>query len=273
VLGLAKARQVSVEGGNDGALVTEVDLDLTEVLALLQEMGGVGVTKRMDVRVLADAAGFEAETERALEGGAAQGLGGGGCAMAALAFGGKEQGRMPMTFPLFAQEQERAPRQGHVAVLVAFAGPDVQEHPSGVNVADFQAQAFAQTQAAGVDGGEASAMIQGAHRGEHPAHFGGGEDYGEFELRVGPNQFQFVRPLAFEGFLPEDLDGADGLRAGLAGDLLVDFEMDAILTNLLGRDQVRGFANKLAELSDTGVVGLFGTGTNRQQFEVIGEGI
>jgi hypothetical protein len=130
-----------------------------------------------------------------------------------------------------------------------------------------------QTQAAGVDGGEASAMIQGAHRGEHPAHFGGGEDYGEFELRVGPNQFQFVRPLAFEGFLPEDLDGADGLRAGLAGDLLVDFEMDAILTNLLGRDQVRGFANKLAELSDTGVVGLFGTGTNRQQFEVIGEGI
>jgi hypothetical protein len=157
--------------------------------------------------------------------------------------------------------------------MVAFAGADVQEHPSGVNVADFQAQAFAEAQAAGVDGGEANAMIQGVHRREHPAHFGGGEDDGQLELGIGANQFQFVRPLAFEGFLPEDLDGADGLRAGLAGDLLVDFEMDAILTNLFGGDQVGGFAHELAELSDTGVVGLFGALTHRQELEVIGEGI
>jgi hypothetical protein len=82
-----------------------------------------------------------------------------------------------------------------------------------------------------------------------------------------------IRSQLFEGFLPEDLDGADGLRAGLAGDLLVDFEMDAILTNLLGRDQIGGLADKLAELSDTGVVGLFGALTHGQELEVIGEGI
>jgi hypothetical protein len=273
VLGLAEARQVGVEGGDDGTLVTEVDLDLAEVLALLQEVGCIRVPKRMDMRGLADAAGFEREAKGALEGGAAEGFGGGLGALATLALGGKEQRRMFMAFPLFAQEQERAHRQGHVAVLVAFAGADVQEHPSGVNVGDFQAQTFAQAQATGVDGGEANAMIQGGHRGEHPAHFGGGEDHGQLELGIGANQFQFVRPLALEGFLPEDLDGADGLRAGLAGDLLVDLEMDAILTNLLGRNQIGGFAHELGELSDTGVVGLLGALTHRQKLEVIGEGI
>ena len=143
----------------------------------------------------------------------------------------------------------------------------------GIGLADFQAQALAQTQAAGVDGGEASAMIQGAHRREHAAHFGGGEDDGQFELGIGPNQFQFVGPLAFEGFFPEELDGADGLRAGLAGDLLVSFKMDAILADLLGRDQIRRFACELAELADTSVAGLFGALTHRQELEVVGEGI
>ena len=49
--------------------------------------------------------------------------------------------------------------------------------------------------------------------------------------------------------------------------------MDAILTNLLGRDQIGGLADKLAELSDTGVVGLFGALTHGQELEVISEGI
>jgi hypothetical protein len=60
--------------------------------------------------------------------------------------------RTPLALRPSAQEQERAHRQGHVAILVvALAGADVQEHPSGVNVGDFQAQTFAQAQATGVD--------------------------------------------------------------------------------------------------------------------------
>ena len=273
MLGLAEARQVGIDGSDDGTLVAKVDLDLAEVLALLQEVSGVRVPQRMDVRGLADAAGFEPKAEGALERGAAKGFGGGRCALATLAIGGKEQRGMPMGFPLFTQEQERAHRQGDVAILVAFARADVQEHPLRVDVADLQAQAFAQAQPTGVNGRETRAMILGGHRGEYPAHLGGGEDHGQLELGIGANQFQLVGPLAFEGFLPEDLDGADGLRAGLAGDLLVDLEMDAILTNLLGGDQVGGFAQELAELSDTGVVSLFGALTDGQELEVVGEGI
>jgi hypothetical protein len=45
-----------------------------------------------------------------------------------------------------------------------------------------------------------------------------------------------MRPDAVEGFLPEDLEGADGLGGSLAGDLLDGFEVDAILAELLGAD-------------------------------------
>ena len=61
-----------------------------------------------------------------------------------------------------------------------------------------------------------------------------------------------------ESFFPEQFDGADGLRAGLASDLLVGLEMDAILADLFGAKQLGGFAVKLTELTDARVIGRFG---------------
>jgi hypothetical protein len=76
-----------------------------------------------------------------------------------------------------------------------------------------------------------------------------------------------------EGLFPEDLDGADGLGAGLAGDFLVLLKMDAILAEVFGRKQVGGFTIMLTELTDAGVIGLFGARADRQELQVIGEGI
>ena len=80
-----------------------------------------------------------------------------------------------------------------------------------------------------------------------------------------------MRPGTFEGFFPEQLDGADGLGAGLAGDVLVALEIDAVLTDVLGREQVGRFAVELTELADAGVVSLFGTRADGQEFEIVGE--
>lgn len=218
--------------------MAQVDLDLAKVLALLQQMGGVGVTQGMDVGVLLHAAGFEAEAEGALQRGAAHRLDSGGCALAAVTFGREEQGRMTMSLPLLAQEMEGALGQRHVTVLIAFAAADVQEHAFGVDVADLKPEALAQTQAAGIDGDQSNAMIQERHVDEDLAHFSGREDDREFELRIGADQFDFVGPDAFESFLPEDFEGADGLGGSLAGNLLNRLEMDAILADLLGGDQL-----------------------------------
>jgi len=49
-------------------------------------------------------------------------------------------------------------------------------------------------------------------------------------------------------------------------------EMDAVLAEVFGREQVRGLVVMLAELADTSVVGLFGARADGQELEVIGEG-
>jgi len=90
--------------------------------------------------------------------------------------------------------------QGHIAVALALAGPDVEEHPLGIDV----------------------------------AHFGRGQDDGQLEARVGPNQFDLGGPKTAQGFFPEELDGADGLGGGLAGDLLLALEKDEVLAQFLG---------------------------------------
>ena len=75
-----------------------------------------------------------------------------------------------------------------------------------------------------------------------------------------------------KGLFPKQLDGADGLSAGLAGDFLVCLQMDAILPDVFGTEQLWRLQVKLAELPDTGVIGLFGAGANGQQLQVVGVG-
>ena len=271
MLGLAQAGQVGVNGGDDGTLVAEVDLDLAQVLALFQQVGGVTVAQGVNVRVLFDAAGQEGQTEGALEGGAAQGFGGGGGALAGMTPGRKEQRGMTVRFPKLAQEQERALGQRDVTILIALALADVNEHALGINVADFQTQGFAQTQAAGINEDQTDPMVQGGDGGEDAAGFGGGKDDGEFELGIGADQFEFGGPDALEGFLPEQFEGADDLGGGLAGDLLDGLEVDAILAELLGGDQVGGFGMELGELAQAGEVSLFSARGDGEKRQIVGE--
>jgi len=273
MLGLAQARQVRVNGGDERAFVAEVDLDLAEVLALLEQMRGVRMSQGVNVRGLFDAAGLQREPEGALQRGATHGFRGRGGALSAVTFGGKEERGMTVGFPLLAQQPQGAFGQGHVTIVVALAGADVQEHPFGINVADGQREPFAQAQAAGVNEAQTNAMVQGRHRGQNAAHFGRREHDRQFELGIGAGQFQFVGPDAFEGLLPEELEGADDLGGSLAGDFLFGLEMDAVLAELLGRNQVGRFGVELTELAEAGKVGLFGAGADGQELEVVGEGI
>jgi hypothetical protein len=82
-----------------------------------------------------------------------------------------------------------------------------------------------------------------------------------------------VGPVAVEGFFPEELERANDLGAGLAGDPLVRFEMNAILAELLGGDQFGRLGVMLTELTDTGQISAAGAGAERQEREVIGEEI
>ena len=94
-----------------------------------------------------------------------------------------------------------------------------------------------------------------------------------FTWRIGAGQFQFVGPLAFNGFFPEEFDRADGLGRGLARGLLFGFKVNEVLADLFGGEQIgRRVVGELGELADTGVVSLFGAWADGQELEVIGEG-
>lgn len=273
MLGLTKAGQVGVEGGDGRAAVAEVVLDLAEVLAAFEQVRGVRVTQGVNVRVFLDAAGAEGQAEGALQGRAAHRLAGGGGAQAVVAFAWEQERRMAMSFPEFAQELEGALRQRDVTIGVALAAADVQEHALGVDVADLKIQAFAQAQAAGVDQAQGDPMIQGRDLGENAAHFAGGEDDGQLELGLGADQNQFVRPLSAQGFLPKEFDGTNGLSGGLAGDFLDRLEVDEVLAELFGGEEIGSLAVMLADLDETSVVSLLGALGQGQKGQVIGEGV
>ena len=78
-----------------------------------------------------------------------------------MPFGREEPLRVTMGFPLFPEQLEGPFGQGDVAVARAFAGADVQEHALGIDVGNLQMQTFAQAQAAGINGGQANAVIEG----------------------------------------------------------------------------------------------------------------
>lgn len=143
MLGFAEAGQVGVDGGDDGAFVAEVDLDLTEVLALFEKVGGVGMAQGMDMGCFFDAAGVQSEPESALQSGAIDRLGGGACAQATVTLGGKEPLGMAMGLPLLAEQLQSALGQGHVTIAIAFAGADVKEHAFTVDVGNLDVQALA----------------------------------------------------------------------------------------------------------------------------------
>ena len=138
MLSFAETGQVSVDSCDGGALVAKVDLDLTEVLALLQQMGRVGMAKAVNVRALLDSAGTQGQAESSLERGAIQRFGGGGGALAAVAFGREKSAPMPMSLPLFSEQVQGALRQGDIAVGIAFARANVQEHALGIHIGTWR---------------------------------------------------------------------------------------------------------------------------------------
>ena len=167
---------------------------------------------------------------------------------------------------------KRALGQGDITITIAFAGADVHEHPLGIDVFDLQAQALPQSQATRVYCGQGRAVIRQFHLREDETDFGTGEDDGKFELGIGADQFDLGGPGAAQGFFPEELEGADGLGGGLAGDFLVALQEDEVLAQFLGGYGLRGLMIMIGELARAVPISVAGAVADGAEFEVVGEG-
>ena len=180
---------------------------------------------------------------------------------------------MSVGAPELAQQFEGALRQGHVTVAIAFAGPDVEEPALGVDVADFQLEGFAQTQAAGVNRGQSHPMVQGGDPGDNGAHLTRREDDGQLELGRGAGKLQLGGPNALERFLPEEFDRAQSLGGSLAGKAPLGLEINEILAELLGADPVGRAVKVFGQVAHTGPVTLLAAGLERQEGQILGEAV
>src|SRR5258707_9022425 len=98
---------MGIDHRRSGAGMSEVDLELTEIFTLLQQVGRVRVTQRMNMSRLLDAARAQGQTETSLQGGATHWFGGGGSPQSAMAFGGEDPAWMSVEQPSLAEKFER----------------------------------------------------------------------------------------------------------------------------------------------------------------------
>ena len=113
----------------------------------------VGMAQRVDGSGLGNAAGQHGLAEDDLQAGSGKGAGGRRPVDAAPAASGKEPDGVAVGFPELAQQLESALGQGDITVLATLAVADVKQQAGRVDVADLQASALAETQAARIDRG------------------------------------------------------------------------------------------------------------------------
>jgi hypothetical protein len=140
--------------------VAEIFLNQSQVDAGFEQVGGPGMTKCMNRGKLVAAALFERRAKSILNAAFRHRL---GCLRQVdmlATLGGKDERRITMRGPVVAQQPESALRQGNVTILVALAVTDMDHHPRTVDVGNGKADAFLQTQSAGIDRRETDAVAQ-----------------------------------------------------------------------------------------------------------------
>jgi hypothetical protein len=154
--------EVEIEHGGFQLGMAHVALDDAQVDSGFEEMGGIGMTKRVYGNTLFMDCGIElGATESALDTAFGHGSLSLFCSRAASAEGWEEKARMAVGEPIAAQELKSGLGQRDVAILGAFAAVDMDHHAGAIDIGDFEMESLVQAQAAGIDGGQIGVVVEG----------------------------------------------------------------------------------------------------------------
>jgi len=145
--------------------------------------------------------------------------------------------------------------QGHTAILVAFAGVDMQDHAGTVTMGDLERDAFLNAQAAGIDDGQTDMVVGDTNAGEDLADLIQAEDDGEDALLWCPHEVE-KRPRSLERVFIQKRDGTQDHRAGTAGKVFLIAEGEEILAELFRGELIRRQVEVPSEAVDGAEIGL-----------------
>lgn len=162
-----------------------------------------------------DAAGLQRGAKGVLHAVTRHGCGGRGHPATAPARSRKKPHRVAVGFPVLAEPLQGLVGQRDIAVLGACATAHVDEQAGTINVGNLQVGALLQAQATGVNGRQAGPIPRQPHTLEERVHFLQAEDDWQLVLLGWPHEGQ-RGPVPLEGMVVEELDAAEGNRAGAA---------------------------------------------------------
>ena len=183
---------------------------------------------------------------------------------------GEKQDRIAVGGPEAAQQRVRGGRQRHEAIPVAFGVAHMHAVAHGVDVADLQAQPFAQPQAQAVEGEVEHPIAEHAGGSQQTLHFGHRDDVRQ-ALALGrlddagrpPGFLQDVLGVELQAIQVE-LDGAPGVGAEEFGEVVGQLRfaqgVDAVI-------EVR------ADAADGARVGFDGLGLQALELEMLEMGL
>ena len=164
--------KMEIEHGGFELGVSHVALDDAQVDSGFEEMGGVGMTKRMDRdSFFTDCSIKLGATKGALDTTFGHGSLSLFCSSAASTQGREEKAWVAVGEPIAAQEMESGLGQRDVAILGAFAAVDMDHHAGAIDIGDFEMESLVQAQAAGVDGGEVGIVVESFDVGKKAPDF------------------------------------------------------------------------------------------------------
>lgn len=247
----------------------EILLNEPKIDAGFEQMCGVTVAERVDMRLLVNATLFDGAIESALETRArdwpyrriierrdmAPGA------------GGKEPERISVRRPEGAQQPKCGVGERNESILAALA-VHMDHHAGAVDVRDLQSNAFGEAKAAGVHRGETDAIDRNADVVECAPHFLAAQDDRKLLLALWAHDGKH-RPLESERVLVKEADATDGDEEGAARYLSFDAQVEQVLSDLLFRE---GLGRRMivgCQLGDGPGVGLDGAFGVAAQLEVL----
>ena len=90
--------------------------------------------------------------------------------------GWKQPDWVAMSGPILTQHLQCTHRERDVAVSDSLAAMNMNDHPLAGDIADFQVQAFLETQSERVDRPEVGFVVRGVHGVDETSHFGDAQD-------------------------------------------------------------------------------------------------